>query len=906
MASSRLPPWAYAAVVVVCGLGTFALVGHFLGLFRSPAPVARAPGPDRLRLPSPIDPNGLPPHRAAKYAAARAALVPAFEAAFDGPARIHDTVLWAVEDYALFLAHPHPPDALVAHCREALRRAVVDGSKDPFVTFAEWRVGAEAGADTPGEAGFRFAEALGRTKYPAAYRLEAHLDAVDRSADLLERSPAERVAAAAQVRDALWAAFAEAARDPSPAAEALLLATARELVGRDAPVCGTPEENHTRAAAALTAAGAREHVRLALDGFHAARAGRAGTGPAARAALERARAAFQRAWELEPACPAAPTELIAVTAGLGLGADEARRWFARAVEADPDNPRAWAALADAVGPDRGGTVPDALAVARSCRERGAWDAGVPAAAAVTFEIARRHRPNFLTTADGWAEVQTFFDAWLAARPADWHARTLYARLATDAERYEIAVPLFEALKNRPRPGVFAGPDEFAAAAAQAYRGVEKTFGGAAPPSPYPGYSKLGEPERRTAARAARREWFARTYRDSFGAAYPADGPGRAEGLAALNAVADAEAPGFLSGGVADAAWGALERAVAAGCDDPLVATLHARFGAATGLGTGGGDKLRKAAARLAASRYPVAVRLPAALDITDPTAGGSADRLADLWPLFTSAAADSEPVARQELLRAADRLLVALPAGRSADGERLSAALAAGGDAYGSLVVSAAVLITAGWGEAAGPRRADAPRLRDARALLERAWRLAPERPEAPTRMLAVATGLREPRSVTERWFMRAGAANPDNYEALRWLVRYRVSAGDGDEGGWERLALRLIAHSIGRWEGGFGLLAFEIDLNVLETRHRGLLNNPRFWSQMEEVLQTWTQADPACRYAKTVYAQMAARAGQHVLANRLFRQLAGRPWPGVFTSPEAYREAAERSRRAAGGVQFD
>ncbi|AWM36249.1 hypothetical protein GobsT_59690 [Gemmata obscuriglobus] len=905
MASSRLPPWTYAAVVVVCGLGTFALVGHFLGLFRSPAPVARAPVPDRLRLPSPIDPNSLPPHRAAKYAAARAALVPAFEAAFDGPVRIHDTVLWAVEDYALFLAHPHPPDALVAHCREALRRAVIDGCKDPFVTFAEWRVDVEAGTDTPGESGFRFAEALGRTKYPAVYRLEAHLDAMDRSADLLERPPAERVAAAGQARDTFWVAFAEAARDPSPVAEALLLAAVRELVGRDAPVCGTPEENYKRATAALAAAGAREHVRLTLDGFDAARAGRAGTGPVARAALERARTAFQRAWELEPACPAAPTELIAVTAGLGLGADEARRWFARAIEADPDNPRAWAALVDAVGPDRGGAVPDALAVARSCRERGAWDAGVPAAAAVAFDVARRHRPNFLTTADGWAEVQTFFDAWLAARPADWHARTLYARLATDAERYEIAVPLFDALKDRPRPGVFAGPSEYAAAAARS-RGMIQWAAVGVGAAPYPGYMKLGEPARRAAARAARRGWFARTYRDSFNTAYPADGPGRAEALAALNAVADAEAPGFLSGGVADAAWEALERAVAAGCDDPLVATLHARFGAATGLGAADGDKLRKAAARLAASRYPVAVRLPAALSATDRTAGGSAEQFADLWPLFTSAAADPDPTARQELLRAADRLLVALPAGRAADGERLSAALAAGGDAYGALVVSAAGLITAGWAETAGPRRADAPRLREASALLERAWRLAPERPEAPTRMLAVATGLREPRSVAERWFVRAAAADPDNYEAVRWFARYRTLTADGNDGGQALFAVRSIAYDFGRWEGGFGLLASEVDASLLTTLYRGRLDNPLIWQQMEQPLQTWTQADPACRYAKTVYAQMAARAGQHVVANRLFRQLAGRPWPGVFTSPEAYREAAERSRRAAGGVQFD
>src|SRR5262245_1580209 len=118
MPAPRVPPWAYTVVVVACALGTLGLL-NVLGIFRA-APRAAGPAPEQpevrpgepvQELRSPVDPATLPPHRAAARNAALAALLPIYDAAnADRPT--HATGRRAVEAYALYLAHAHPPDTL--------------------------------------------------------------------------------------------------------------------------------------------------------------------------------------------------------------------------------------------------------------------------------------------------------------------------------------------------------------------------------------------------------------------------------------------------------------------------------------------------------------------------------------------------------------------------------------------------------------------------------------------------------------------------------------------------------------------------------------------------------------------------------------------------------------------------
>jgi hypothetical protein len=372
------------------------------------------------------------------------------------------------------------------------------------------------------------------------------------------------------------------------------------------------------------------------------------------------------------------------------------------------------------------------------------------------------------------------------------------------------------------------------------------------------------------------------------------------------------------GRVADAAWAALDKAVGAGCTDPLVRGLHARFGLVTGEAEAdAAARAREAAADLLSSGYPDVVKLRAALDAT-LAAGDEAEsrkRLDEIAPLFGRCSADPDPVTREESLRAGATLLDAglqLGVARAEVLNRLTGMLVeAKAGPYPGLVLGGIERTAAAREALHAPGDRDTQAeflvgLREAEGLLRRAWRVAPERPEAQTQLITVGTGLGYPRTEIDRWLARAVDAAPDNYDAIRRLAEYLEPTRNGSRDGIDLLTVCTMTWPAWRGDGAFGLVAYEAQVTARYVHMGARPDDPGVWAEVEHPLKTWQASVPDCRYARTVYALGAVRARQFATADRLFRDLRGRPWPGVFPSPEAYREAAEAARRATGRPPVD
>ncbi|HYH65477.1 MAG TPA: hypothetical protein VD866_12345 [Urbifossiella sp.] len=387
------------------------------------------------------------------------------------------------------------PDAILdSIVQKQVQAAAAAGSTDPLIRFlAEWPK-LQHGTPDP-KLVPRFGEtvdALCRSEYGDVYKMTAAynwLNVVQRVPDGDPLVKTEKAAA-----DRFWGLFERVAADPHPSAGHAVIALAKLHEGLGAEKLGrTRRQNYEQVAARLKKAPVA--VPLAVEGGMLIREGwdARGTGPAATVTpegaqtfverLRAARTALEAAWEADPTRPEAPTLMLMVCRGLGLEREVLEEWFARALATNPHNREAVQSKLDTLHPKWGGTTSEYLgfawAVAKSPNIEGQFPL---AAVASHFGNAPVMGPRYERTAEQvvkyyaqptvWATVQTAMDRQLQASPKNVFLRTVYARVAGAAKRYDIAHAQFQALGGEFYPTYFANREEFDRWAGEARRAVE--------------------------------------------------------------------------------------------------------------------------------------------------------------------------------------------------------------------------------------------------------------------------------------------------------------------------------------------------------------------------------------------------------------------------------------------------
>jgi hypothetical protein len=172
--------------------------------------------------------------------------------------------------------------------------------------------------------------------------------------------------------------------------------------------------------------------------------------------VAQARVDAGKAYALDATDPWAPTSMIDACGIIPTPRKEMETWFARAIEADPDNVTACTDklhyLRDQVGPDA------MLEFGRQCAVGGRWQGAVP----LTLINAHREIASTSPTLEAWtayfqsdavwADYALVFTGILAAHKGDGteaYYRSIYANDACVADRWAIAREQFRILGNKP-------------------------------------------------------------------------------------------------------------------------------------------------------------------------------------------------------------------------------------------------------------------------------------------------------------------------------------------------------------------------------------------------------------------------------------------------------------------------
>jgi hypothetical protein len=344
-------------------------------------------------------------------------------------------------------------------------------------------------------------------------------------------------------------------------------------------------------------------------------------------------------------------------------------------------------------------------------------------------------------------------------------------------------------------------------------------------------------------------------------------------------------------------------AIDAGCDDPMIAYLHARttFGPD---GPGPAEMARRlveVADRLADSEYP-AFRRAIALQVAGSQVlaalgdgGPPADRARQCF--------DDALALLPESLRTDGRntywdeswygTLMELIAGHRALGleateafERVDAGMAdlPGAEAL-RLTVRGAFWFNYGW-EArtnalapavpAGGFEKLAERTAIAREAFERAWQLQPDNPRVASYMMDIDKASDGDRQVMERWFERAMRANGDWYTAcltkLDWLdPKWHGSVE-------EMIAFGRDCLETGNWRAGITLLCPEAHFRYICMIDRAeggrYLGSPEVWPEIASAYDEFLEHHPSHTVMRSKYAAMASIAGRYDEAHAQFEIL--------------------------------
>ena len=174
--------------------------------------------------------------------------------------------------------------------------------------------------------------------------------------------------------------------------------------------------------------------------------------------LDKAEAAFTKAWEMDPDLPLPAVKMISVAMGNSRG-EEMRKWFDRAIEAQIDHPKAWSSMLWGLRPRWHGSHEAMLELGIAAIDTKRFDTDVPrkffeAVTGVESDLQLRRGERIFGRSDIWPHLQRLYEGYIAEpteayRRDGW--RSTYATVAYFAKKYDVAGEQLNALNWKPWP-----------------------------------------------------------------------------------------------------------------------------------------------------------------------------------------------------------------------------------------------------------------------------------------------------------------------------------------------------------------------------------------------------------------------------------------------------------------------
>ena len=196
-------------------------------------------------------------------------------------------------------------------------------------------------------------------------------------------------------------------------------------------------------------------------------------------------------------------------------------------------------------------------------------------------------------------------------------------------------------------------------------------------------------------------------------------------------------------------------------------------------------------------------------------------------------------------------------------------------------------------------------RLEVAAEALRRAWKLNSQDPKIPTEMIRVVRGLELGRDEMEKWFLRAMALDPANYTACQHKMFYLEPKWHGSEA--DMLAFGRECAASRKWKGRVPLILAEahdaLARYVPQENRDRYWKQPHVWKDIRSAYETYFSSPDAEQRWRHNYVRYAHWCGQW---NVLYEQVPKMGWTNYpfFGGKEAFdqmaRTAKEKSTKVA------
>jgi hypothetical protein len=187
-------------------------------------------------------------------------------------------------------------------------------------------------------------------------------------------------------------------------------------------------------------------------------------------------------------------------------------------------------------------------------------------------------------------------------------------------------------------------------------------------------------------------------------------------------------------------------------------------------------------------------------------------------------------------------------------------------------------------------------RLIQAKTLLENAWENDPTESLVSEAMLRVALGLNFERAVMDRWWQRAMRADPHNTEACSKKMYFLEPKWHGSQEDMITFGRFLLKQE--RWQDRQPLqLISAHTISASYGDEDTYYRDADVWQDMDQVFSGFLQRFPEQIHERTRYAYFAVKAQQWKIAHQQFTLLADKPRWNVFSSPTHYRYVQQRAK---------
>jgi hypothetical protein len=185
--------------------------------------------------------------------------------------------------------------------------------------------------------------------------------------------------------------------------------------------------------------------------------------------LEVARQALEKAWEIDPHCPAA-CAMLTVALGEDWPREKMELWYRRAMIVNPGDRDAIRGKLYYLEPKWHGSVDAMIQFGHECAEERNWVCGVPFMLPLVYQELLPYAPEpqkLWSVPEIWQDVQKVYLPAMKAMPEDNDVRSCYCLYACKTEHWAEAAKQFKILGSKAVVSRFGGPREMQIMKAQA-------------------------------------------------------------------------------------------------------------------------------------------------------------------------------------------------------------------------------------------------------------------------------------------------------------------------------------------------------------------------------------------------------------------------------------------------------